>query len=70
MKTTLTIKGTHCNSCKALIEDVCRDTPDIRSCNVDFKTGITEVEHEENVDWQKFKKEVEALGEYKVETIQ
>ena len=25
MKTTLTIKGTHCNSCKALIEDVCKE---------------------------------------------
>jgi copper chaperone CopZ len=67
MKTTLTIKGTHCNSCKVLIEDVCKETPGINSCNVEFKTGVTEIEHEENVDWQKFKKEVESLGEYKVE---
>ena len=67
MKTTLTIKGTHCNSCKALIEDVCKETPSINSCNVDFKTGVTEIEHEENIDWQKFKKEVESLGEYKIE---
>lgn len=68
MKTTLTVKGTHCNSCKALIEDVCTEIPGINSCNVDFKTGITEVEHEENLDWKKFKKDVESLGEYKVET--
>ena len=66
MKTKLTIKGTHCNSCKALIEDVCTEISGIKSCNVDFKTGVTEIEHEENADWQKFKKEVESLGEYKV----
>lgn len=70
MKTALTIKGTHCNSCKALIEDLCTEIPGIKSCNVDFKTGITKIEHEENVDWQKFKIEVESLGEYKVETSQ
>lgn len=70
MKTTLTIKGTHCESCKALIEDVCKEIPGIKSCNVDFKTGTTEVKHEENVDWKKFKKEVELLGSYKVEINQ
>ena len=64
MKTTLTIKGTHCNSCKALIEDVCTEISGMKSCNVDFKTGVTEIEHEENVDWQEFKKEVEDLGKY------
>lgn len=70
MKTALTIKGTHCVSCKTLIEDVCTEIPGISSCNVDFKTGITEIDHEENVDWQKFKREVESLGEYKVEINQ
>lgn len=70
MKTTLIIKGTHCNSCKALIEEVCTEVSGIKSCNVDFKTGATEIEHEENIDWQKFKTEVESLGEYKVETTQ
>lgn len=70
MKTTLTIKGTHCNSCKALIEDVCTEVPGIKSCTVDFKTGTTEIEHEENADWQKFKTEVESLGAYKVEINQ
>lgn len=70
MKTKITIKGTHCASCKALIEDVCTEIAGIQSCSVDFKTGTTEIEHDENVDWAKFKKEVEALGEYKVETNQ
>lgn len=67
MKTIITIKGTHCVSCKALIEDACAEISGIQSCSVDFKTGTTEIEHEENADWEKFKEEVEALGEYKVE---
>lgn len=66
MKTTLTVQGTHCNSCKALIEDVCTEIPGIKSCDVDFKTGAIKIEHEKNVDWQKFKTEVEALGQYKL----
>lgn len=70
MKTTLTIKGTHCNACKALIEDVCSEISGIHSCNVDFSTGKTEIEHNENVNWEKFKKEVESVGKYKVEVNQ
>lgn len=70
MKTTLTIKGTHCNACKALIEDVCSEINGIHSCKVDFSTGKTEIEHDENVDWEKLKKEVESVGEYKVEVNQ
>ncbi len=66
MKTTLTIKGTHCASCKALIEDVCTAVPGIQSCSVDFKTGKTEIEHDEHTDWEHFKKEIESLGEYTV----
>lgn len=66
MKTTVTIKGTHCESCKALIEDVCKEIPGINSCNVDYKTGKTIIEHDEELDWKKFKKEIESLGEYKV----
>lgn len=66
MQTTLVIKGTHCNSCKALIEDVCSEINGIRSCNVDFSTGETAIEHDESFDWQAFKKEIENLGEYTV----
>ncbi len=68
MKTMLTIKGAHCMACKTLIEEICKEIPGISLCNVDFNTGTTEIEHDENVDWAKFKKEVEELGEYKVET--
>lgn len=67
MKTTITIKGTHCASCKVLIEDICKDVSGITSCAVDFASGRTEVEHEANTDWQKLKQEVEGAGQYTVE---
>lgn len=67
MKTKITIQGTHCNACKALIEDVCKDVEGINSCNVNFQTGETEIDHENNLDWQKLKQEIESLGQYKLE---
>lgn len=50
-----------------LIEDVCADMPGIKSCSVDFKTGKMVIEHDETLDLKKLKKEIEGLGEYKVE---
>lgn len=67
MKTTITIKGTHCASCKALIEDVCKETEGVLACEVDFKTGKTIIEHDEKLNWDKLKKEIEGLADYKVE---
>ena len=67
MKTIAIIKGAHCNSCKLLIEDVCRDIEGVRSCEVDLQTGVTVIEHTELFDSNLFKQEVEALGEYNVE---
>lgn len=66
MKTTITIQGTHCTACKALIEDVCQDTRGAQSCVVNFQTGETAIEHDESFDWQAFKQEVEGLGKYTV----
>ncbi len=66
MKTIITIQGTHCESCKAIIEDVCGEISGIQFCVVDFKTGRTEIEHDESADILAFKKEVESLGKYKV----
>jgi len=63
----VTIRGTHCESCKALIEDVCRDIPGVQSCRVDFATGKTEIEHDETLNWGKLQQEIEALGQYRVE---
>lgn len=70
MKTIITIKGTHCASCKALIEDICRDVSGINSCSVDFASGRTEIAHEPNADWQKLKQEVESVGQYTIEPPQ
>ena len=67
MKKTITIKGTHCPSCKALIEDVCRDIEGVISCNVDYKTGKTEIEHDNNFKFSLLTKEIETLGDYKIE---
>lgn len=64
--TTINIKGTHCNACKLLIEDVCKEIKGAKSCAVNFQTGETVVEHDENFDWQVFKKEIEGLGKYTV----
>ena len=67
MKTTITIKGTHCAACKALIEDVCKDDKNISSCNVDFRTGKTEIEHNDQFNLENLKKEIEGLGNYKID---
>ena len=66
MKKIVMVKGTHCASCKALIEDVCKETEGVTSCTVDFKTGKTVIEHTRLIDMAKLKKEIESLGEYKV----
>ena len=68
MKTTITVKGTHCKSCKLLIEEVCAEMPGVKSCTVDFKTGKTIIEHQGTLDLKKLKKEIEAVGEYNVLT--
>lgn len=68
MKTTITIKGTHCPACKKLIEAVSlEDIKGIKKCEVDYQTGKTVLEHDENLDWENFKKEIESLGEYHLE---
>ncbi len=67
MKTIISIKGTHCRSCKLLIEDVCKDIKGVKLCEVDFQTGKTTIEHDENFDSNLFKQEIENLGQYKID---
>lgn len=67
MKKTFTIKGTHCNACKFLIEDIASEIKGLQSCTVDFKTGRTEIEYDEHFDWDQFKKDVESAGSYQVQ---
>ena len=66
MKTTITIKGTHCKACGELIKEVCSEFPAIKSCAVDVKTGKTVLEHEGAIDLKKVKKEIEKVGKYTV----
>jgi len=65
VKTTLKIKGMHCESCKLLIEDICKETKGVKSCTVDFKSGTAVVEHD-GADIKLIKKEIEKVGKYKV----
>ena len=66
MKTTLTIKGMHCISCKSVIEDACKDISGVKACTVDFKSWKTVVEHDNTVTFDQLKKEIESLGQYEV----
>jgi len=65
----MVIKGTHCPACKLLIEDICKDFKEIRSCSVDYKTGKAELSHDEGFDTKALKKEIESTGQYKVEVL-
>ena len=64
---SLKIQGMHCSSCKMLIEDVCKDTPGVQECSVDFETGRATITHDDTTDTARLKKEIEGLGEYKIE---
>lgn len=69
MQTVITIKGTHCPSCKALIEDICQDIMEIESCEVDYKTGKAVINHSKDFYWQKLKGEIENSGDYTVDIL-
>ena len=68
MKAEFIVEGFHCKSCEMLVKDVCADFKEITSCNVDIKTGKVVVEHEQEFDVEKLKKEIEDLGNYKIKT--
>lgn len=67
MKTIITISGTHCRSCKLLIEDVCGDIAGIRSCSVNYETGETVIEYDPVINWEIVKKEINGFGQYRVD---
>ncbi|MBI3626634.1 heavy-metal-associated domain-containing protein [Candidatus Uhrbacteria bacterium] len=66
MKTTIKIQGTHCPSCKILIEEICMEQKGVISAGVNYHTGETLIEHDESLNWQKLKDEVEAIQGYTV----
>jgi copper chaperone CopZ len=67
MNTTITILGTHCVSCKALIEEVCNELPGVDACTVDFKTGKTTIEHDDTFKLAALARELASLGEYRIQ---
>lgn len=67
MKKVITIKGMHCASCKAVIEDVAKETKGVIGCVVDVAKGTATISYEGSVDWNALKKEIESLGSYKVQ---
>ena len=64
MITKFYIKGTHCISCKKLLESVIADVKGVTNVDVDFKSGKTVIEHEDKFDIKLVKKEIAALGLY------
>lgn len=67
MKTIIEIKGLHCASCKALIEDVAKDVKGVVACEVDFEAGTASIEHTDEFKVSEFAAEVAKLGDgYKV----
>ena len=62
MKKTITINGTHCNSCKFLIEDVAKDIQGIQTITVDPTNGKTDIEYNKQLNWDTFKQEIESVN--------
>ena len=69
MITTLHITGLHCASCKMLIEDVAKDIPGVTSAVVDSEKMTATIEHEDSVQPETIRKEIENIGEYKASII-
>lgn len=64
-KIQLTIRGTHCQACKRLIERKFTAIAGVVSANVDFETGATEVTLTRDISNDEFQKSLEGM-EYKV----
>jgi len=65
-KTILNIKGMHCDSCKEVIEDVCKELPEVQKCDVRFAEGIATIEHDTPLNMKQLVDEINGLGVYKV----
>ena len=65
----IAIRGMHCASCKALIEDVCKDIPGIISCDVAQEQGAASLTHNGTVTFARVKQELENLGDYSVDEL-
>lgn len=61
------VKGMTCNACKKIIEMTASDFSEIKRCEVDFKTGNGIMEYENGFDPDRFRNEVNNLGQYILE---
>ena len=67
MNTILRIKGMHCDSCRSLIEEVVQGDENVQKCIVDVEKGIATITHNDKLNLQVLKDEINSLGEFKVE---
>ncbi|MDO8537599.1 MAG: heavy-metal-associated domain-containing protein [archaeon] len=66
MKTTLKLKGMHCNACEMLIDDALQEIQGVSKVKSSLKTNSVEVEFDESkVKISDLKKAIEKEG-YKV----
>jgi Cu+-exporting ATPase len=61
MQTVVSIPGIHCAACATLIKDVSSEFSSIKSVDVDIETKKVTLDHDENLDMQQWKNEIESL---------
>lgn len=61
-KTTIPIKGMHCTSCEILIEDALKGIPKVQKVNVDFKSGLAEIQSTNPISERELAKAVKEAG--------
>lgn len=65
--TTFLVHGTHCSSCKTLIEMALQDLPGVTSAEVDLETEEVTIASEHPISQDTIRQEIEELGGYTVE---
>jgi copper chaperone CopZ len=66
-KKLFTVSGMTCHACQRIVEMTASDFPQIKACEVDFKTGRGFVEYESGFDPDRFKNEINRIGQYTLE---
>ncbi len=69
MKTQFKVTGMDCESCKTIIEDIAKDFPEIKNCQVDLSSGMGSIEYKDGFDLKKFQSEIDGIGKYKLDFI-
>lgn len=62
-----TVTGMTCHACKKIIEMTASDFPEIKKCEVDFTTGRGTMEYDNGFHPDRFKNEVDKIGNYTLE---